>query len=204
MIPKCLLELIDKYSEIGQFWIDLKTNICWWFNGKRFEFWFQFNNHLVDSYKSMKNNNTLYYIAKCELYILKNQCIKKILMPKFLKLQGKNFNRITNEIFHPNIKYVFNCDVAQYIDLIHIKTLPIKNHRYNGSKLLLRKSILYCFSPFYSEKFDLQTNKWTDIANPSSPTDVIMINGEFVQILSTLRYNIYHIKKDTWYLKTIP
>ncbi len=148
MILKYLLTIIENYNEDGIF-IKYQQGI-YWFNGKRMEFWC----HRKGNSRIFTWDGDLYYGGM----IFKN----------------KQFIKYDYSINHPLHIFAANQENTVLINKKYSRLLTTGNFCFskvpkkmpeNGYKSILIGNEIFVFSLYHNEKFNIQTEKWTDFAN---------------------------------------
>lgn len=167
MVPQVLLQLIHKYNEIGIF-VTKKYKV-YWFNGKRLEFWMNWDGKIIFTFE-----NNLYSYDQY-VFVRKTKQWSSIKMKEIwnnsLNIAYQNATQVDTVLLN-KIQYT----MTNYVDLtifdgtlIHFSSG--KNHFGYGHSMFAFNNHIYCFGK-KSEKYNPRTNLWTDIAdcpNQKSP-----------------------------------
>ncbi len=198
MIPKVLLELIDKYNEIGVFTIsDAKI---YWFNGKRFEMWCDIPPQ--EAVNAFVYKRKLYIRYSFETYIYKNKQFRLPVGNDIIK-NSHPYGFFSHFYNLGSIK-IKNCFFAyEYNDFFKFdkgiwQMLPKKQIKC-CYKIYYYKNELYCFSNWGNEKFNILTNEWSSIANNFySFDDILFINNIFYSVRNCKLKEIYNFETNKW------
>ncbi len=201
MLPKDILRLIDDYNEPGVFVISITYKI-YWFNGKRFRYWCDFNFGTILTYQ-----NDLYamhyYTGLC---IYKNNSFQQI-------IHKKGWNEL--KIFANDKSYLqvlvgkFIYEIGYYptiVDLSFTKfdginriNLPKKPH-FSVFKMIPYKNEIFAFGQTHNEKFDLINNCWFPFATTPyiNYCHVYLFKDRFYAIKDIDSYVVYNPVTNCW------
>ncbi len=199
MIPKVLLELIDKYNEIGVFTIF--NGKIYWFNGKRFEIWCDIPNVLLGNVNVCVQNGKLYIQCPFTTYIYKNKQFRLPVGNDILKNSHPN-GKICHFYNLASIK-IKDC-FFEYYDKFRkyekgIWQILPKKPIASCHKIYYYKNELYCFSTRGNEKFNIITNKWSSFANNIvDANDVLFVNNTFYGVDNCKIIEIYNFEENKW------
>ncbi len=171
MIPKVLLDLIDKYNEKGKF-INFGTRI-YWFNGKRFEFWAITPSNYIG--RIFVISNELYHTSFDELRKYKHYQWFLIPWSSICASYQSHYRvKTKNDIY-----------IGNYIDC-HVRNFKtneklIFKGNYYWHYMIAFENTLYLFhSSGNNRKFDTITKKWIDFkSGPHYYRDIVIINNFF-------------------------
>ncbi len=199
MLPKDILRLIDDYNEPGVFVII--TYKIYWFNGKRFQYWCDFNIGTILTYQ-----NDLYVRNYVGLCIYKNK--------SFHIIREKGWNEL--KIFASDTSYL-QVLVGKFIYEIgyHLTTMDLSFTKFDGInrinllkkphfsvfKMILYKNEIFAFGNTYNEKFDLINNCWFPFARCTRYINychVYLFKDRFYAIKDKDAYVVYDPVTNCW------
>lgn len=157
MIPTVLLDLITKYQNIGIFVYDGNYNI-YLFDGKTWQFWCVYSGFYPKEILTYDNNICYIKNASGISYIYKNLKWQKAKNKNTMNIKINDKKEIEIAVFGEFILHEHNKESIR---------LPRKRNINSGDTLLSDgKKYLFYFSAYDNEKFDLETFKWSNFANP--------------------------------------
>lgn len=188
MIPKVLVDLIDKYKEHGIYII--YQNKMQWFNGKRFEL-------ISDSlypYPILSHKNELfarksYYellIWKHKKFITYMGALDDVLYSFSAKFQIKIKDKTYALKSDGNLK-MFDGTT----------TIKFPSPAILGFKILLWKQYIFEIGTTKSAKFDIITKKWYDTKLTSFTSQIYLLKDK-IYLFYENDFNVYDLFKDEW------
>ncbi len=163
MLPKDLMNLIDKYNEIGI--MCHNADNVYWFNGKRFEFWceklhnFEYDMLYIDNqiYGIDMSNYTIYQFknkcfVKTIIYGLVKEYFTKFYSSRFIYLEDHSIVNSSNNAL-VNVKYD---ESGKKITTVLTSNINIESY----CRLLKHNNLIYCFTAKKLGVFNLIDKSW--------------------------------------------
>lgn len=191
MLPKDLVNLIEKYNEVGIFFNF--NGYLHWVGKKRTEKW------CICYYDKIQYLNGV-LLASCAAPLNYFGQLSGIKFYSYYHNLRVNFHECFNEYY--NLYY--NYENLNFVSHPGQISLPSKRYAMNGFKLLSMGKMLYYFGNFNNnEKFDIEKQTWSAFSNyPKKIMDVNIFEDIFYILMPSGNIIIYDPKLDK-YKRTI-
>ncbi len=191
MFPQDVSNIIDDYNEHGIF---ISLDKIYWFNGKRFELWWESAYWIILTYE---HDLYCYDSYNKGVVLYRNKQFINVKLPSRWNHPLQLFNRFPFMSILHGIVYCMKQGQLAIMNKNNINVLS--KHKCRGSQIITCEDDIYVFGFIENQKFNTISKEYQTI--PTSPFenyDIYLFNKKIYNFFSSTKYAIYDLEIGSW------